>query len=278
MKLSDVTALGRAIDLNYPSNRAIALLSAGAVVAGATYRLLAGELLLDSALWGIGAGLAVFLAWALARELDPDHGLSAFVAAGLTVIGLLLPALPELLQIFWLLLAVRVVNRSTGLPARLLDSLGVLGLSGWLTWQGHWTAGLLTVAALALDGWLAPALGRQRLFALLALLATVTLAIFRGDIAQVAGPSTATILAVAAMAVLFLVVIATSRRLASVGDETGEPLNPTRVRAAQALALAAGLLLAWWNGADGVVALLPAWAAMLGTGLYRLGVLARRAP
>lgn len=277
MKVSDITALGRPIDPNYPTNRAIALLSAGVVVAGAAYRLLAGDPLLDSTLWGIGAGLAVFLAWALARELDPDHDLSAFVAAGLMVIGLLLWGLPELLLVFWLLLALRVIDHSTGLPAHWLDSLGLLGLGGWLTGQGYWTAGLLTVAAFALDGWLAPALRRHQLFALLALLVTVTLAVFQGDITQVEDASTPILLAVAAMGALFLVVIGTSRRVTSLCDQTGEPLRPTRVRVAQALALAAGLLLAWWSGAHGVVALLPAWAAMLGVGLYRLGLLARRA-
>ncbi|MFN2168015.1 MAG: hypothetical protein ACK2U9_17370 [Anaerolineae bacterium] len=277
MKLSDVTALGRPFDPNYPTNRAIGLLSAGVVVAGAAYRLLAGDPLLDSALWGIGAGLTVFLAWALARELDPDHDLSAFVAAGLMIVGLLLWAQPELLLVFWLLLALRVVNRTTGLPARWLDSLGLLGLGGWLTWQGHWAAGLLTVAAFALDGWLAPALRREWILALLALLGTVALAVFHGDITQVESASTPTILAVAAMVALFSVVIATSRQVTSLCDQTGEPLQPARLRAAQALALAAGLLLACWNGTNGVIALLPAWAAMLGVGLYRLGLLARRA-
>ncbi|MGD2206109.1 MAG: hypothetical protein PVH17_04955, partial [Anaerolineae bacterium] len=74
-----------------------------------------------------------------------------------------------------------------------------------------------------------------------------------------------------------LVVLATSQKLDSVGDETGEPLDPQRVRAAQVLALLTTLLAAWWDGAAGVVALLPVWAAMLGTALYRLLLLGRRA-
>ncbi len=32
-------------------------------------------------------------------------------------------------------------------------------------------------------------------------------------------------------------------------------------------------ILAWWDGASGVVALLPLWAAMIGVGFYRLAIL-----
>ena len=117
MKLTDVTTLGRPVDPRYPTNLAVVVLSPVVVVAGTIYRLVSGYALLEGVLWGIGAGLAVFLAWALGRELDPDHDLSAFVGAGLTVFGLLLTGLPSLLVLFWLLLALRVVNRSTGLPA-----------------------------------------------------------------------------------------------------------------------------------------------------------------
>jgi hypothetical protein len=79
-------------------------------------------------------------------------------------------------------------------------------------------------------------------------------------------------LASALIAGLFLAVIATTRQLDSVGDATGEPLAARRVQAAQVLALLTGLLTAWWDGAPGLVALLPLWAAMLGVSLYRLAI------
>ncbi|MGD2206818.1 MAG: hypothetical protein PVH17_08570, partial [Anaerolineae bacterium] len=204
MKFSDITALGRPIDPNYPTNRAIAALTLVVMIGGAAYRLFAGAALFDSMLWGVGAGLAVFLAWALARELDPDHALSAFVAAGLMLIGLFFLEPPNLLMLFWLLLVLRIVNRTTGLPARPLDSLAVLGLGGWLTLQGgNWIAGLATAAAFMLDGWLPSMLGRHRLFAVLALVVTVTLAVFHGNIIQEQGPSMPIVLAVVVMAGLF---------------------------------------------------------------------------
>jgi hypothetical protein len=273
MKMTDITALGRSIDLRYPTNLAIAVLTLTVAVAGTIIHVLSGAAPLESGLWGIGAGFVLFLTWALGRELDPDHDLSAFVGAGLALVGLLFFDIPSLLVIFWLLLLLRLVNRTTGLPARPLDSLAVLSLGAWLTWQGHWMVGLASAVAFLLDGLLRPP-HRYHLFAAgLAFAATMVLSIFHGDISMESGPTTLVVISSAAVAGLFLVVIATSRELQSVGDATGKPLNPARVRFAQVLALLTALLFAWWAGASGVAALLPLWAAMVGAGLYRLAIL-----
>jgi hypothetical protein len=273
MRMSDVTALGRLPDPRYPTNRAIMALALAVVVAGAIFQSLRGAALLEGVNWGIGAGLAVFLAWALGRELDPDHDLSAFVGAGLSLVGLLFSDARSLMVILWLLLVLRLVNRTVGLPAKPLDSLGVLGLGAWLTWQGDWIVGLVTAGAFLLDGLLSPALRTHLFVSGLALVATVILTIFQGGMATGSSPTPAVAISSAAMAGLFLVVIATSRELQAVGDATGKPLNPRRVQAAQVLALLTALLFAWWAGASGVMALLPLWAAMIGVGLYRLAIL-----
>ena len=278
MKLTDFTALGRTpIDPSYPTNLAIAALTLVVAIAGAVFRLVSGTALLESALWGIEAGLVFFLTWALGRELDPDHDLSAFVGAGLVPIALLLVDPPALVVVLWLLLVLRIVNRTVGLPAKPLDSLGVLGLGAWLTWQGYWMVGLVTAVAFLLDGLLSPPLRRHLFVSGLAFVATVTLSIFHGDMAMETGPTMPFVISSAVIAALLLVVIATSREVQAVGDAAvgtvGKPLNPRRVQAAQVLALLTALLFAWWAGASGVVALLPLWAAMLGVSLYRLAIL-----
>lgn len=273
MKMSDVTALGRPIDPRYPTNLAIAVLALVVAIVGAVWRLIAGAALLESALWGTGAGFTLFLAWALGRELDPDHDLSAFVGAGLALIALTLLDMPSLLLVLWLLLVLRIVNRTAGLPARPLDSLAVLGLGAWLTWQGYWMVGLMTAVAFLLDGLLAAPL-RTHLFASgLAFAATLILSIFRGDVAMGSGPTAWVVVSSVVVIGLFLPVIAISRKVRSVGDAKGKSLHPRRVQAAQVLALLTALLLSWWDGASGVVAVLPLWAAMVGVGLYGLASL-----
>jgi hypothetical protein len=261
----------RPIDLTYPTNRAIILIALVVALAGLGFRSVAGESLFESASWGLGAGFAIILAWASARELDPDHDLSAFVGAGLLLAGFPLLDLAELLTLVWLLLALRLVNRTPGLPARILDSLGVLGLGGWLIWQGNWIAGLITAVAFLLDGLLTPPLRRHLFFGGMAVIILVVLSVFHGNLVMEQGPSLPTVLGVVAASVPFLGVVATSRQLAAVGDASGERLTPGRVQAAQILALLTALMTAWWQGIAGVVALLPLWAAILGVGLYWLG-------
>lgn len=273
MKLSDVTTLGRPIDPRYPTNLAIAVLALVVATGGTVWRLITGLSFLESTLWGIGAGLVLFLTWALGRELDPDHDLSAFVGGGLAVIALLLFDLPSFLLVFWLLLVLRIVSRTTGLPARPLDSLAVLGLGSWLTWQGEWMVGLVTAIAFLLDGLLSPRHRAHLLLSGLAFLTTVALSIFRGDLAMESGPTMSVVVLSLVVAGLFLVVIVTTRELQAVGDVTGSPLHPRRVQAAQVLALLTALLFAWWAGASGMLALLPLWAAMAGLGLYRIAIL-----
>lgn len=274
MKLSDITALGRTpIDPSYATNRAIATLALVATIAWTLVGSLSGAALLESVSWGIGAGFVVFLTWALGREVDPEHDLSAFVGVGLVLIALLFFDTPPLLVILWLLLVLRLVNRTVGLPAKPLDTLGVLGLGAWMTWQGDWIVGLVTAVAFLLDGLLSPPL-RIHLFASgLAFVATVVLTLFQGGMVMASGPTPAVVISSAVMAGLFLVVISTTREIEAVGDATSTPLSPRRVQAAQVLALLTALLFAWWDGASGMMALLPLWAAMTGAGLYRLAIL-----
>ena len=274
MQLSDLTALGRVpIDPRYPTNLAIAAISLLVVVAGAIWQLVLGTALLESVLWGIGAGFLPFLTWALGRELDPDHDLSAFVGTGLVLFTFLLPDMPSLLTIVWLLSLLRMVNRSVGLPAKPWDSLGVLGLGAWLTWQGYWMVGLMTAVAFLLDGLLSPPLRHHLFLSGISFVTTVFLAIFHGDMTMEAGPTLPVLLSAVVVTGLFLVVIATTRQVEALGDATGQVLNPRRVRAAQILALLSALLLAWWVGAPGMMSVLPLWAAMAGVGLYRLAIL-----
>jgi len=274
MKLTDFTALGRTpIDPRYPTNWAIAALALVVAIAGAIVHLLTGAALLESVLWGIGAGFLPFLTWALGRELDPDHDLSAFVGTGLVLSAFLLPDMPSLVLILWLLLVLRTVNRSVGLPAKPLDSLGVLGLGTWLAWQGYWMVGLMTAVAFLLDGLLSQPLRYHLFVSGLAFVITVAIAIFHGDMAMESGPTIPVVISSVVLVGLFAIVIATTRKVEAVGDATGEVLNPRRVQAAQVLALLTALLFAWWDGESGVVALLPLWAAMAGVGLYRLASL-----
>jgi hypothetical protein len=137
-----LTTVGRLIDLRYPTNRAIAIVSFLITPGTALLQRPSGVTWVQNALWGAQAGLSVFLAWVLCRELDPDHDLSAFVAVGLALGGLFLWRLPRLAVLLWLILVLRVINRTSGLTAGILDSLTTLGLGIWLSFGGNWGYGV----------------------------------------------------------------------------------------------------------------------------------------
>jgi hypothetical protein len=277
LKLSDLTSLGRVpIDPRHPTNLAIGALALGTTLAIVAFRYHSGEALMESAAQGIGAGFFVFLTWALGRELDPDHDLSSFVGTGLVLVALWFVGAPSFTLILWLLVVLRIVNRTVGLPAQTLESIAVLGFGAWLAWQGHWWAGLVTAAAFLLDGLLSAPLRYNLAAAGLSFGATLALSVLRGEAVREAGPTMFAVVAASGIALLFLVVIATSREVDAVGDATGERLDARRVQAAQGLALFTALLTVWWSGIPILVSLLPLWAAMLGAGLYRLGILSLR--
>lgn len=276
MNTSVITTVGRTIDLNYPTNRAVAIVSFLVMIGAAVIQRLSGVTWIQSALWGAQAGLSVFLAWALCRELDPDHDLSAFVALGLALGGLLVWGLPSLSALFWIILVVRVVNRSVGLPAGILDSLGVVGLGVWLSLEGNWGYGLITALAFLLDAQLPVRTARQLVFALLAALGTATAAILPAILPAIPGelpwegaPSLRGGVIALAASIVFLPVIVESRCISAQGDRTGERLKPVRVQAAQALALLAGMETALVRSVWAFGSLMPLWAAVIGASLYR---------
>lgn len=268
MEMRNFTSIGRPIDPNYPTNRAIAMLVALAAFGGTILKLAMGVALFQSVLWGLSAGLAVFLTWAICRELDPDYDLSAFVAVGFAIIALVLWDLPDASLLFWLLLSVRIVNRTTGLPATFFDSLGVLTFGSWLSFQGNWGIGVLTAVAFFLDGQLPSANQQQKLFALLSGVAAVSALAIGTHTFGADGIPLALGIALGCCG-FFWPVFADSRTMATIADDTGESLNGHRVQSGQILALVAGVEIAVWHGSLGLVAMMPLWSAVLGAATYR---------
>ena len=141
------TSIARPVDPAYPTNRAllivlpvVGLLSAGLAL---VYPTDSGPL--SAALSG---ALVAFAAWALTRELAPDDDRAAFVALAFAWIASVAFGASEVLLLFVALVLVRVVNRSTGLPLRPWDTLGVLGFCSWAAFNTEQPL-ILLIASLA---------------------------------------------------------------------------------------------------------------------------------
>jgi hypothetical protein len=230
---------------------------------------LAGDRLPQSLLAGLVVGAAAFLAWALARELDPDHDLAAFVGALLALPVVLLTGAPGFASILLLLVALRIVNRTVGPPARPLDTIAILGLAGWVAWQGDWIGCLVLSLALLLDGTVTVP-HRPHLAAAGAALALTGVAATRsGFPPSIAGTSWISLSALL-LVLPFLRVMASSGKPRTLADVGATPLQGKRVRWAQALGLLYVVLPVALHGKPGLAAVSPAWAALTGCGLYAL--------
>lgn len=271
MERASLTTIGRPVDLRVPSNRAIAVLAVLAAVGGAVHAAVLGHGPGSSLLRGAVFGGAAFLGWAMGREVDPDHPLSAFLAAGLALLGAVVVGQPDFLLLFWALVSLRVINRSPGLPAGIVDSAGLVALGVGVALRWGWPVLGLTALALALDGLLEPAHRRHLPLAALTLGTAGVLAVARpGEVAW-AIPEGWVLSAVLACTVALVVVTLRTGQLHSVGDQGVEFLRLARVRAAQLVAGLTGLVFAFAGDAAGFSAAAPLWAAIVGLALYRWG-------
>ena len=218
-----------------------------------------------SAKGALEAFLMVFACWALGREMAPDDNSAAFVGTVLAFIALWWWPSPSLLSLFTALALSRIVNRSTGLPARLGDSVIVTALVIWtmISLQNP-LAGVAAALAFLLDAHMADPNRRQWLFAAVCLTAVVgQVWLIGSDNLEVTFlPKPQSVIAAVTL-VAFLVLSLSLRSVSSRGDVGGLALNPSRVRGGMLvvwlLALLTGLL------APGVIEIvMPVLAVMAG--------------
>jgi len=268
------THIGRPVDPAWPTNRAIALITvATGLIAGGVVLATDSLNVTDTALVSFRTAAAVFLAWAMTREIDPDHQAPAFVAAGLALLGIVYANMPPpVLPVVWLLLCVRIVNRSTGLAPRLADLILVSGLGIWLATNGYPMAAAATGAAIWLnhrvDGrsslWL-PGLAT-------ALVLTTPLAwMSDAGSAATAGTDWALLLAAVGASALFVASTRKSGPPQSLDDEGVHRLSARRMRYARALGLITCILVLSFAGNDGFTPFIAFWAAALAVGIRMPG-------
>ena len=260
------TSLGRPVDRRYPTNRAIAALSIGVMLVGFFVYAVSGDSPPAALFAAAILGISLFLAWALAREIDPDHDYSAFLAAALSLVPALWLGRPDLAATLLVLLVLRLVNRTVGPAARPADTIGVLILVAVAVWRGHPVLAGASAAAFALDAVLKPP---HRIHLAAAGASIGLLAVGVGRHSPTADPGISALVWVALAATApFLLLVRGSGSPRTVSDEGGDLLSGRRVRAAQCLGLATLIVAVLLEARSGLRALSPLWAAVVGTGLY----------
>jgi hypothetical protein len=244
-----VSSLGRPIDPHYKSNLHAVLGSGLAALLVVAYNAIAVVSLGASP---FAAAIAVFIAWAIGRELDPDRNAVAVLAMAISFLAVLIGP-PELMLGAGVLAATRIISGTVGAPLRSLDLLALVGLAALLGAGGITVVavpGLLLASVVGLAG------RRQAVIFSAALVVAAAASAFtiRPSLAWEAGPGAALI-----MLALSLVAVGIRPPLGPVATsaDLGGSLSPRRIEAARLVAagtVAVGFLL---GGGTGVVAAFP---------------------
>ncbi|MFC6592928.1 hypothetical protein ACFP81_14270 [Deinococcus lacus] len=225
------SALPRPLDLSVPSNR----FAAGGILAG----ILLGRLNGKSWTHALGAGFGGFAAWAIARELDPDHPESANAALPLATGTALLgqPGLP--VGSLVALSGLRVLAGTVGHAPTPLDLTALAGAAALAARAGEPAAALVPGAALGLSALEKDRFSPSQAAALILLAALVPAA--RSTKAGNEGPA----LALSVLALACAPALTQPEEVAAPCDCSPVTVSPQRVqrtRQLAALTLAAGLL------------------------------------
>jgi hypothetical protein len=267
MELSKISACGRPVDMRYPTNRAILLITFVVMIVNLFIIRLLGIAWGESLRLAAAMAVGVFLSWALAREICPDEEYGAFVGIVVTIAGYWLLSAGNLLVLVLMLFLLRQINRSTGLSPAVLDIVIMIGLASWLAIQVHWVYALIAAVSFVMDTLLPKPNRRAYLFSGI-LIAVGSSEILMGGLSS--GNTYSWFFAVLILAGLlpFLPLYNASKQVAALGDQTGLALHPARVRAAQ-IFCAGTILLAWLLAGDaGFIAVFPLWAGLLGLGIF----------
>lgn len=264
------TRISRPIDPRHPTNLAILVLTLIVAGAAAGITFINGASLLPALAIGARLSVTFFLGWAIAREYDPDHPYSAFAAALATLVAYLLGYTTSLLFLAFLLLMLRYINRSTGEAATFVDLSAGLILTAWLSWTMDWTVGILAAAAYSIDGMLAEERRVRFSFAALGVLIAVVTRFWHPAANSFSGLNGQILGLAVGFLLISLPLYSGSRTIRTVGDLTGETLDPSRVRWAQVYYLFAVIMIGLRSGGGEPGDMIAAGSIIVGSSIYYL--------
>jgi hypothetical protein len=223
------------------------------------------------------SAFAVFLTWALAREIDPANEWSAFVALPAVFIATLILERPAFLALLFILLFSRALNGTTGVQVTIGDAILLIGLGALLFNNGMITALVILTIVNMLDAYLKPANRKQIIFAFSSLGAfLVMFIIFYENRNIFQGQDLYSNIFSLLLAATALIIMVMTRHDQVFDDKNRVMLNKYRVIFVQLLAAVFIIGELFLNGNDSLLIIYPAILAYLGVALYHFVRLGRR--
>ncbi len=268
MRVPRVSSLGRSVVPWHPA-------TAWALTASALVFVTAG--IAHGPEGGFRGAVAVFLAWAITRELAPKRALASALApfAG---VAFAIPGDTDLLACVGVLLAARIASRSVGDPPTPFDSVALVLLSAWLATR---LVGLPVALVLAAIVFVQDHTARLRVTGALMLGAALVVGSTEGTLTLRGGGEDLSLAAQVLMlatgaAAVALLVWPLPRRLHVHDDRRRDHLHGARIRTARVATVASIAAAIAWVGTSGAFELSSACAALVAAALGGAGARAAR--
>lgn len=269
---SEEFTLGRGLDLKFTSNKIVIILALAIIPISFGWFWSTGHDLIGSLFSSIIQSILLFLCWAIARELDPDHDYAAFL--GIPILFIPLIFMPGNLQgnilvILWFLLGLRLINQTTG---RSCSSTDVVFFMILTLVAAFFSDAILLVPLAVFIIFLAAFLPKKQLgltFLSLPLFPSfILLFLITPDAWIFLNPSPLILIYIAMSSALLFLVTTTTDTITCKGDHSFSILSVKRVQSAQLICVLSVLMLTTFHGS--LFFLFPVWAAITGVGIYRL--------
>lgn len=256
------TNLGRAFHPIYDHHKRVLWLMTTATIVASIAAFLRAEALFAILAAGINGALAGFIAWALAREFDPDRErISPLAIIWITLTAIFFGTLPLLPSMVFIGMA-RYLNRIIGLPLRRFEALAILLLPlALMFYFQNLVFGLLAVLTFSLEAYHEKFPRKETRYAVLAFIATIGFVFFDG-VPTFTLPSMFLSAIAAIITLLMLIKLLRMKQPQTRTDFNDLPINLPRLRTSVLLSLLIAIL-ALHTGDSGFLLLAPLWAALL---------------
>jgi hypothetical protein len=223
----------------------------------------------DTLAQAIQLAFTALVAWAIARELDPDFNFTAYLAAPAAILAALIWEPPTILALVGVMITTRIVNRTVGPPFTLIDAAALICFAGLLAYLGYPIVGLgLTVGIAANHVLPNPDRPLALMVATLALISTTIGTLTLLPVTVEWGIKLPILLALISISLLYRYALERTPNPPTSHTDIGKkPLAHPRIIAAQYLAFLITISTAAVFGKDGLLSLSALWACFLAMGL-----------
>ncbi len=253
------------------ANRAIVYLTLATFAAVFIYQLILTVPFIEALGSAGSTALAVFLTWAISREIDPAHDWSAFAGLPFTFAAALFYGSPALITLFFLLLFSRLINGTTGRRATLFDAVTLITLAVIIFTNSVFIGLPLLALGFGFEAITVPGHRGKAFFSVLAIIIfIVMLVFFYPEHYFVPGYNLYT--GTAALVTIFLTIllIAWTKESRVKADHGNRKLENRRILLGQAVIAIFIIIEFFLKGSIALVMLYPALFAYLGTAVYNL--------